>query len=107
MSDACTWSYENKSITKLVLSLPDAKAAKLAATACAISACGNFALVGYSSGAVAKFNIQSGILRARFGGGGDQAAHADTVTALASDALNAVCVSGSKDKTVKVWGGRS
>lgn len=34
--------------------------------AVALSPCGHFAVVGYENGIVAKYNIQSGILRLRF-----------------------------------------
>lgn len=43
---------------------------------CALSQCGNWLVVGYSSGHVAKFNIQSGIERGQFTGcHGDELAH--------------------------------
>jgi len=36
-----------------------------------MSPCGHFAIVGYDNGTIAKFNIQSGILRARYQGPND------------------------------------
>ena len=62
-----------------------------------ISSCGNFAVVGYTSGRCDMFNLQSGAHRRTFQG------HSKTVTGLAIDTLNSKLVSSSLDGTVIVW----
>lgn len=68
---AYMWSWENKRVGKHVLQLPapaaasasGAAAATQHVTATCISACGNYALVGSSTGTIALFNMQSGLPR--------------------------------------------
>ena len=66
--------------------------------AVAISACGNFGIVGSSSGVIETFNLQSGLRRRKFVG------HTKAVTGLVIDNVNRHLVSGSLDGTLRVWG---
>ena len=56
-------------------------------------------ILGYSSGDVERFNIQSGIHRARYG----DPAHNLAVRGISCDNLNQTVVSGSSDGLVKFW----
>jgi U3 small nucleolar RNA-associated protein 21 len=63
-SAARTWFWQNKNLGKHKLQHPsvtgDAKATD-------ISACGNFVVIGYTTGEVLKYNLQSGKYRGAFG----------------------------------------
>ena len=61
-----------------------------------MSPCGNYVVVGYASGRIDRYNIQSGQRRRTYTG------HTKAVTALAVDAVNRRIVSTSLDGTVKV-----
>uniref|UniRef100_T1H515 Uncharacterized protein n=1 Tax=Megaselia scalaris TaxID=36166 RepID=T1H515_MEGSC len=61
--------------------------------------CGNFVIIGYSSGDLEKFNIQSGIHRTTYG----PPAHTAPVRGVAIDNLNQFVVSGDGDGIVKFW----
>ncbi|CAN4110308.1 unnamed protein product [Withania somnifera] len=73
--------------------------------ACAISACGNFAVLGTAGGWIERFNLQSGISR----GGyidvleGENAAHNGEVIGIACDATNTIMISAGYHGDVKVW----
>ncbi|EDW59190.1 WD repeat-containing protein 36 [Drosophila virilis] len=71
-------------------------------TTCIISTnCGNFVIIGYSSGDVERFNIQSGLHRLSYGG--FHPAHEAAVRGLACDNLNQYVVSGCSKGLVKFW----
>lgn len=71
-------------------------------TTCVIlTHCGNFAIIGYSSGHVERFNIQSGLHRSSYGA--PEAAHQGAVRGLASDNLNQYVVSGCSEGLIKFW----
>lgn len=128
-----TWSFANKRIGKHTLKHPAVERSGGVAKVTEISGYGNFALVGYTTGEVLKFNLQSGKCRGAFGGRitgttskdavfgmpvaasaktGSAAAlgrkkttaHAEMVRGIACDALNKYSVTGSHDGTVKFWG---
>lgn len=65
-----------------------------------MTVCGNFVIIGYSSGHVDKYNIQSGIFRGNFG---NPVAHEGGVSGLVTDGLNQFVVSGGEDKELKWW----
>jgi U3 small nucleolar RNA-associated protein 21 len=68
--------------------------------------CGNFGVLGFESGIITKFNLQSGIDKGIFkseNGSGLKDLHSAEVTGLGIDSLNKVLVSGSLDRTVKLW----
>ena len=91
------WSVESRALAPVALApAPGANGAAAAAplTAVAMSACGNFALTAAEDGAVARYNVQSGALRAHAPA---PAAHTAAVVALATDATNSRVVSASLD----------
>lgn len=66
-----------------------------------LSSCGNFVTVGYSSGHVDRFNVQSGIHRRTYGEDGH--AHEGPVRGVASDSLNQLVVTGGGDGRIRFW----
>ncbi|XP_055905280.1 WD repeat-containing protein 36 [Eupeodes corollae] len=71
-----------------------------AQTTCLIlTHCGNFVIIGYSSGDIERFNIQSGIHRASYGRPG----HTKAVRGVACDNLNQFVVSGCSEGLLKFW----
>lgn len=72
---------------------------KTETTCLTLSHCGNFVLIGYSSGRVERFNIQSGIHRASYG----EPAHKAAVRGVACDNLNHLVVSGCSEGLLKFW----
>lgn len=75
----------------------------VAATALSMTACGNFVLLGYSTGHVDRFNVQSGLHRCTYGGGADKPAHSAAVKGVVADALNQLVVSGGADGRLHFW----
>ncbi|XP_065216967.1 WD repeat-containing protein 36 [Planococcus citri] len=73
---------------------------KVTATSICLTHCGNFILIGYSTGDVDKYNIQSGILRGSYG---SPRAHEAAVTGVAVNNLNQLLITGSRDTKVKFW----
>lgn len=57
--------------------------------------------LGYSAGDVQRFNIQSGIHRATYGG--KKPAHKAAVRGVHSDCLNQMAITGDSDGVVKFW----
>ncbi|XP_058128820.1 WD repeat-containing protein 36 [Anopheles ziemanni] len=101
-----TWSFDKRRMGELHL-VPAAfqnksenKDFSVIATCLCLSHCGNFVTIGYSSGHVERFNIQSGIHRASYG---SPTAHREYVRGLASDNLNQFVVSGAADGLLKFW----
>ncbi|KAL1464100.1 hypothetical protein WDU94_003779 [Cyamophila willieti] len=64
--------------------------------------CGNFVLLGYSTGHIDRFNIQSGLHRGSYGLDSNPG-HMGGVRGVVSDNLNQIVISGGSDQTVKVW----
>ncbi|KAL7126155.1 hypothetical protein ABFS83_14G166500 [Erythranthe nasuta] len=73
--------------------------------ACAISACGNFAVVGTAGGWIERFNLQSGISRGSYIDASERksGAHGGEVVGVACDSTNTVLISGGFNGDVKVW----
>lgn len=104
-----TWSYDKVKMGSLKL-IPERlkkksnegghKSMKITATCLCLTQCGNFVLVGYSSGHVERFNIQSGIHRGTYG---SPAAHKGAVRGVTTDGLNQIVVSGGSDHSIKFW----
>lgn len=110
LATVTTWSYDKLKMGELKL-LPerfDAKKSQLkvnvVATCLCLTSCGNFVLIGYSSGHVDRFNIQSGIHRGSYG---NPAAHSGPVRGVATDNLNQMTVTGGSDAVVRFWPFRS
>ncbi|CAI5719104.1 unnamed protein product [Hyaloperonospora brassicae] len=141
---AYVWRFEHRAIGKKVLrqfdpcnrvppgSAEDLRRKKTQATSVAIGSCGNYALVGSSSGAIFQYNIQSGeacgsfpvaltpkpkLISSLVLPGTDLSvlqddeqddtamdAHDGPVSAVAVDALNETLVSAGIDGKLKFWG---
>lgn len=101
-----TWSYDKCRMGELRL-VPEVFQNKnrsdfgaFATTLC-LSHCGNFVLIGYSSGHLERFNIQSGIHRASYG---KPTAHKKVaVRGISVDNLNQFVVSGGAEGKLKWW----
>ncbi|KAH3731188.1 hypothetical protein DPMN_057196, partial [Dreissena polymorpha] len=65
-----------------------------------ITSCGNFGLIGYSSGHVDVYNMQSGIHRGCYG---KDKAHECCVQGVVVDGLNQVTVTAGQDGELKFW----
>ncbi|KAH8273098.1 hypothetical protein KR018_000653 [Drosophila ironensis] len=72
----------------------------LSETTCIVlTHCGNFVIIGYNTGDIERFNIQSGLHRCSYGSPGHQKA----VRGLASDNLNQTVISGCCEGLLKFW----
>ncbi|XP_046846827.1 WD repeat-containing protein 36-like isoform X2 [Xenia sp. Carnegie-2017] len=98
-SKVWTWNYVNKCIGKHILQ-PKHEAKKTVAKCVAISCCGNYCVIGYLSGHVDIFNIQSGIHRGFLG---SEKAHDGAVLGVLINDLNQLIITASSDRTVKFW----
>ncbi|MCL4119134.1 UNVERIFIED_CONTAM: hypothetical protein GTU68_064212 [Idotea baltica] len=99
-----TWSFENQRMGdhKLIHNRFKKNFRNALATCLELSVCGNFIIIGYDTGHLDKYNIQSGIYRGSFTDDGP--AHKDTtISAVVSDALNQVVVSGDQEGVLKWW----
>lgn len=81
------------------------------ATAVEMSTCGNYALIGYTTGHIDKFNIQSGLHRASFVTEDDLQRTLDydakyEITCLAVDELSTTLISANANK-LKFWSFKS
>lgn len=104
-----TWSYDKVKMGSLKL-VPERlkqkpnesknKVVKVTATCLCLTHCGNFVIVGYSSGHVDRYNIQSGIHRATYGA---PTAHKGAVRGVSTDGLNQIVVTGGSDTYIKFW----
>ncbi len=96
--NAYVWKVEDRSVTTTVLKCIDVDIIGSGATAVIMSSCGNFCVVGYSTGALVLFNIQSGLSRGTF-----QFINVDdypknqAISGLFIDAANTVVVSARSD----------
>lgn len=98
-----TWSIGNEKMGEHKLFHERFNARKwggVVATCVDLTVCGNFVIIGYSSGHMDKYNIQSGLLR---GTCGDPIAHDGGVSDLVTDGLNQYVVSGGEDQELKWW----
>jgi len=95
MTQVMTWTTKKRSVGSHKLKVEG----NTNDFACAvdISSCGNFVLVGYQSGALNKFNIQSGLHRGTFKG------HTGRIRGVNIDTANLMAVSTSADKTIRFW----
>lgn len=93
---AYTWETTRRALAKHSLSLK----APSAVTAVAISPCGNFGFLGGESGAIEKFNLQSGGRRAT---AAEACGHVGAVRGLEADALSRAVFSGGADGSLREW----
>ncbi|ERN12564.1 hypothetical protein AMTR_s00025p00209980 [Amborella trichopoda] len=72
---------------------------------CAVSACGNFAVLGTQGGWIERFNLQSGERRGSYVENYEQRrwAHDGEVVSLACDATNCHLISAGYHGDIKVW----
>ncbi|XP_058467222.1 WD repeat-containing protein 36 [Malaya genurostris] len=101
-----TWSFDKCRMGELKL-VPEAFQNKyrtdfgVTVTALCLSHCANFVAIGYSSGHLERFNVQSGIHRASYG---KPSAHDSVaVRGVSMDNLNQMVVSGGAERTIKWW----
>eukprot|EP00892_Ulva_mutabilis_P007621 jgi/Ulvmu1/5230/UM022_0023.1 len=108
---AFTWQSARYRLADNELFLPNKQlldgTVPAAATAVAVSSCGNFGVVGTASGRIDKYNMQSGLHRGRFKAGDSASAHSAAVVGVACDACNRMVVSVSQRGDVKRWGFRT
>lgn len=71
----------------------------MASSVC-FSSCMNFVIVGYSTGHVDKFNVQSGMWRGSYG---TSIAHSGAVRGVATDKLGKILITGGSDRNLKFW----
>ncbi|CAK9147531.1 unnamed protein product [Ilex paraguariensis] len=73
--------------------------------ACAISACGNFAVLGTAGGWIERFNLQSGISRGSYVDISERKScgHDGEVVGVACDSTNTLMISAGFHGDVKVW----
>ncbi|CDY66125.1 BnaAnng21570D [Brassica napus] len=110
-AEAYVWSLQNFVLRGHILKpCPDNPTLAFlifARSACAISACGNFAVVGTASGWIERFNLQSGISRGSYLDKSETRSysHDGEVVGVACDSTNTLMISagyhGHGD--VKVW----
>nr|XP_051203267.1 U3 small nucleolar RNA-associated protein 21 homolog isoform X4 [Lolium perenne] len=100
---AYVWRLQNFVIGEHILTPSSGSQSPI--KACAISACGNFTVLGTEGGWIEKFNLQSGISRASYidGSLALQSAHEGEVVGLACDATNGSLISAGYRGDIKVW----
>ncbi|XP_063975994.1 WD repeat-containing protein 36 [Diachasmimorpha longicaudata] len=101
-----TWSYDKLKMGEhKILPTRFKKNYQANATSLFLTHCGNFLLVGYNTGHVERFNIQSGIHRMTYGG--EKGAHEGPVKGIMVDPLNQEVVTAGRDGKIKFWGFQS
>ncbi|XP_020572453.1 U3 small nucleolar RNA-associated protein 21 homolog [Phalaenopsis equestris] len=100
---AYVWRLQNFVIGEHILS-PSAKN-QTPIKSCAISACGNFAVVGTEGGWIERFNLQSGISRGVYVDTSESkcCAHDAEVVGVACDSTNSIMISAGYRGDIKVW----
>jgi len=103
---ATTWSFGNSKMGSLQLLhdrfKQDPELKDAVASCICLTSCGNFVVLGYSSGHVDRFNIQSGIHRGTYNHG-KKPAHKNPVRGVATDSLNQQIVTADSKGIVKFW----
>ena len=94
------WSYANHSVAKIEIKTT---VKQISVTSVAVSLCGNFGVLGYQNGLISKFLLQSGNDKGVFRPETNTGFHTAEVSGLGIDSLNKFLVSGSLDRTVKLW----
>ncbi|KRY55869.1 Protein sidekick -like protein, partial [Trichinella britovi] len=107
-STVTTWSTRRGRLGSHKLQDKRLKKMPLAsATCCVISPCGNTALVGYSTGDVNIYNIQSGAARGSLVDSSGKAAHSFPLQGICVDAFNQIIVTGCTGGHLKMWNFRT
>ncbi|PIK61910.1 putative WD repeat-containing protein 36 [Apostichopus japonicus] len=98
-----TWDYTRCTMGKYKICPPELEDDLAAqATAVDVTSCGNFVVIGWNTGHVKLYNIQSGIYRGNYGKD-KGTAHSGPVRGVAVDGLNQVAMTTSSDQKVKFW----
>ncbi|XP_073002229.1 U3 small nucleolar RNA-associated protein 21 homolog [Typha latifolia] len=102
-SQAYVWRLQNFVLGEHILT-PSAES-KTPVKTCAISACGNFAVLGTEGGWIERFNLQSGISRGTYTDTSveSQCAHGGEVIGVSCDATNSIMISAGYHGDIKVW----
>lgn len=95
-----TWNYQRCTMGAHHLQ-PPVTCRDTVATAVDITSCGNFAVIGSSSGRVDVYNMQSGLHRGCYGD--SDKAHNGTVRGVATDTLNQLTLTTGSDWLLKFW----
>uniref|UniRef100_A0A6Q2ZKN2 Uncharacterized protein n=1 Tax=Esox lucius TaxID=8010 RepID=A0A6Q2ZKN2_ESOLU len=94
-----TWNYQKGSMGAHKLE-PERFNKNRALNAVDITSCGNFVVVGISSGHIDVYNMQSGMHRGQYG---EDRAHEGAVRGVSVDGLNQLTISAGADNLVKMW----
>ena len=104
---ASTWSFHSQKMGETLLRHPrfkqDQHLRQAVATCLCLTACGNFVYIGYSSGHVDKFNIQSGLHRGQLVDSSVETAPASSIRGVVSDALNQYVITGDASGRLRYW----
>ncbi|XP_001513138.1 WD repeat-containing protein 36 isoform X1 [Ornithorhynchus anatinus] len=105
-SSCTTWNFQRSTMGSHKLKPQDemTKSLTITATAVEITSCGNFALIGLSSGNVNVYNMQSGLHRGQYG---QKTAHQGTVRGVAVDGLNQLTITAGSEGLIKFWNFKS
>lgn len=97
-----TWSYNQAKMGEYKLFPKKFKGNHnvVASTVC-LTKCGNFVVIGYNTGHVERFNIQSGLHRTSYGN--DKGAHEGPVKGVMVDPLNQTVITAGRDAFIKFW----
>lgn len=98
-----TWNYQKASMGTHKLKPNDFRKNKplgVYATAVDITSCGNFAVIGLTTGHVDIYNMQSGTHRGRYG---KEKAHEGSIRGVAVDGLNQFTITAGSEGLVKFW----
>uniref|UniRef100_A0A5S6Q0T3 Protein-tyrosine-phosphatase n=1 Tax=Trichuris muris TaxID=70415 RepID=A0A5S6Q0T3_TRIMR len=112
---ATTWTSRRCRIGEHKLCHPrfksDPHLRRCKATCCTVSNCGNFALIGYSSGHVDVYNAQSAIHRGNLQDGTltepANRAHAFPIQGICLNSLTQLVITGCTEGRLKIWHFRS
>jgi len=74
--------------------------ANVVATCCTVTSCGNYCVIGYSSGHVDLFNMQSGLHRGTYG---KSKAHECAIRGVATDSLNRTTITCAENGEITFW----
>ncbi|NWS98442.1 WDR36 protein, partial [Mionectes macconnelli] len=98
-----TWNYQKTSMGTHKLrpeEFSKYKPIDIYATAVDITSCGNFAVIGMSTGQVDVYNMQSGIHRGCYG---KEKAHEGAIRGVAVDGLNQLVITAGSEGLIKFW----
>uniref|UniRef100_A0A8B9F467 WD repeat domain 36 n=1 Tax=Amazona collaria TaxID=241587 RepID=A0A8B9F467_9PSIT len=98
-----TWNYQKTSMGAHKLKPEEFSKHKpidIYATAVDITSCGNFAVIGLSTGQVDVYNMQSGIHRGHYG---EERAHEGAIRGVAVDGLNQLTITAGSEGLIKFW----